>query len=334
MNEIAFERRLLGPRFWPMWFAVLLLFLLARLPWFLQLNIGRFLGWLSWHLIPQRRSDALVNLRLCFPEKTEAEHQAMARDTFRQGGIGLLETLNAWFVPAEHYRQRIHIQGLEHIRAAEAEGRGVLLLGAHYSQMDFGGSLCSLYFTVDTVYRPQNNPVLEYVVRRCRVRLYRWQIDHDNMRGLVRAFKNGHIVWYTPDQDFGLKQGVFAPFFGVEAATITATSRLARVNNSVVMFVHFYRKADNKNYDILLTPPLQNYPSGDDVADATRVNQELEKLIRRAPTQYMWFHRRFKTRPEGAPGLYVKKRRQIREERELAEAAARAAEKDGAGKSE
>ena len=196
----------------------------------------------------------------------------------------------------------------------------MLLLGAHYSR--FCGLLAILFFHVDTVYRPQNNKALEYIMVRLRLRIYDYQIDHDNMRLLIKALKENHVVWYTPDQDFGLKQGVFAPFFGIQAATITSPRRLPKINNSVVMMVHFRRHATKEQYEMLITPPLENYPTADPVADATRINHELEQLIRRSPTQYMWFHRRFKTRPEGETMPYPKKRRHVQEE--LAEAAAKA----------
>jgi KDO2-lipid IV(A) lauroyltransferase len=317
MNKPVFEWRFLSPRYWPAWVGIFIVFVMAWLPEPVQRALGRGIGWLSWQLIGQRRSDTLVNLRLCYPELDEAAREKMARAVFRHAGQSLFETANAWFVPLSHYRKRVRFEGIEHVEAARAQGRGVLLLGAHYMSLDYGGAVFSTRLPIDTVYRPQNNPVFEYMMRRQRQRVYLWQIDHDNMRGLVKALKQNHIVWYTPDQDYGLKQGVMAPFFGVEAATITATARLARVNNSVVLFVHFYVR-DDGGITMSFTPPLENYPSGDDVADATRVNLELEKLIRRVPEQYMWFHRRFKTRPKGDPQPYVMKRRQIREAKEEA----------------
>lgn len=315
MTPPIFNKALLAPRYWPTWVAIAVVFVLAWIPWRLQRLLGRQIGLLAWHLVAQRRSDTLVNIRLCFPERDAREHERMARDVFRNAGISIFETANAWFRPREWYRNRVRIEGLEHLKQAEADGKGILLLGAHYSQLDLGGLICSLFFTVDIIYRPQNNPLIDYFVRRQRAHIYNWQIDHDDMRRLFRSLKAGHIVWYTPDQDFGIKQSVFAPFFGMPAATLSSTTRLARINNSAVMFIHFCRDDDDNSYKVLLTPPLTGYPSGDEVADAARVNQELERLIRRAPTQYMWFHRRFKTRPEGEPPVYIKRTRDVRKEK-------------------
>ena len=156
------------------------------------------------------------------------------------------------------------------------------------------------------VYRPQNNPLLDMLIYRCRATIYANQIDHDDMRGLIRNLKNGHAIWYSPDQDFGLKQGVMAPFFGVPAATVTAHRRLLKISKAVAVPLYFYRHGDvaNPKYHLLIEPMVDNLPSEDEVDDATRVNQIIERQLRIAPTQYMWFHRRFKTRPEGYEKIY------------------------------
>ena len=315
MNTPVFSRQLLAPRYWLVWLLVVpLLYMLSLLPWGIQRRLGTGLGLLIYAVIGQRRRDTETNMRLCFPEHSAEDQAFMVKDVFVQGGISLFETANAWFKPLTYYHKKVTIQGLHHLQAAQAEGKGVLLLGAHYSFVDLCGLLGRIFFHVDTVYRPQNNAALEYFVTQRRLRIYDYQIDHDNMRLLIKALKENHVVWYTPDQDFGLKQGVFAPFFGIPAATLTAPRRLQKINNSAVMLIHFRRHPTLEQYEIFITPPLQNYPTDDAVADATRVNKELETLIRRSPTQYMWFHRRFKTRPAGEAMPYPKKRRHVREE--------------------
>ncbi|PTQ90023.1 LpxL/LpxP family Kdo(2)-lipid IV(A) lauroyl/palmitoleoyl acyltransferase [Agitococcus lubricus] len=320
MKSPVFTWHLLMPRYWPIWLCVIPLFyLLSRLPWSVQHRLGTALGRFIYKVIGQRRRDTETNLALCFPEKSAEERQWMAEDVFVQGGIALFETANAWFKPKTYYHRKVTIEGLHLLQAAQAEGKGVLLLGAHYSFVDLCGLLAIIFFQVDTVYRPQNNKALEYFIVKRRLRIYDYQIDHDNMRLLIKALKENHVVWYTPDQDFGLKQGVFAPFFGIQAATLTAPRRLQKINDSVVMFIHFRRHPTLEQYEILITPPLADYPTDDVVADATRVNQQLETLIRRSPTQYMWFHRRFKTRPDGEAMPYPKKKRHLKQE--LAEAA-------------
>ena len=305
----GFDTAWLHPRYWLTWLLVGFAYVLGWLPWAIQRHLGAGLGWLAFHLVPMRASDTRINLKLCFPELSDDEREAMVRDVFRQGGIGVMETAGAWMKPVEYHRQRIRVEGLQHVLEASAQGRGVIILGAHYSGLDLNGTAASLHFPLHTVYRPQNNPVLDYFIRNCRRKTYVGQIDHADMRTLFKALKAGDAVWTSVDQDFGLKQGVMAPFFGYPAATLIATSRMARVNNSPVIFVHFMRNPDEQTYTMHFTAPLSGYPSGDDVVDATRLNAELETLIRRAPTQYMWFHRRFKSQPAGGSTLYAKKKR-------------------------
>lgn len=304
----GFQSAWLHPRYWLIWLLLAIAVVLGRLPWGVQRRLGAGLGWLAYHLVPQRVDDTRINLRLCFPALSEPEREALVRDVFRQGGIGVMETAAAWIKPTESHRSRIVVEGLEHVLAAQAQGKGLIILGAHYSGLDLNGTAASLFFPLHVVYRPQNNPVLDYFIRRCRSKTYIGQIDHADMRSLFKALKAGDTVWTSVDQDFGLKQGVMAPFFGYPAATLIATSRMARINQSPVIFVHFMRNADEQRYTLHFTAPLTDYPSGDDTADATRLNAELEALIRRAPTQYMWFHRRFKSRPAGEVAPYRKKR--------------------------
>ena len=300
----TFSSRLLAPRYWGIWLAIMILLPMAYLPWRLQRSIGRGLGNLIWRFGRRRRHDTLTNLALCFPEHDLDARQQMGREVFQNAGIGVFESLSAWLRP-QRFRRKVTISGLHHLVESQQQQRSILLLGAHYTMLDLGGLLGSWFFKVDTVYRPQNNPLLEWIITRLRTPIYQEQIDHDDIRKLVRALKAKHVVWYTPDQDFGLKQGVMADFFGVPAATLTAQRRLAKIDNSEVLAIHFYRQDDRRpHYHLTITAPLTDYPSADEVADAQRVNQLLEGLIRIAPTQYMWFHRRFKTRPEGMPKVY------------------------------
>ncbi len=300
----TFSYRFLTPRYWGVWLLIIILLPMAYLPWRIQRWIGTGLGNLIWRFGQRRRHDTLTNLALCFPELSPDAQRKMGQEVFQNAGLGVFESLSAWLQP-QRFRRKVTISGLHHLIEAQQQDRSILLLGAHYSLLDLGGLLGSWFFPVDTVYRPQNNPLLEWLITRLRKPIYQQQIDHDDMRKLIRALKAKHVVWYTPDQDFGLKQGVMADFFGVPAATLTAQRRLARIDQSAVLAIHFYRQDDLRpHYHLTITPPLDHYPSLDEVADAQRVNQVLEGLIRIAPTQYMWFHRRFKTRPNGMPSVY------------------------------
>ena len=279
--------------------------ILAILPWAIQYRLATFIGNLAFDKLKSRRKTTVRNLEVCFPEWTPEQVQAHARQVFVDQMIGIFETLNAWYCP-QWFKGRVTIEGLEHIQNAQAAGKGVLLLGTHSTLLDAGGYLCAQYFDPDVVYRPQNNPLLDMLIYRCRATIYAHQIDHDDMRGLIRNLKEGHAIWYSPDQDFGLKQGVMAPFFGTPAATVTAHRRLLKISKAVPIPLYFYRTGDLKDprYHVLIEPVVDNLPSEDEVDDATRVNQIIEHQLRIAPTQYMWFHRRFKTRPEGFEEIY------------------------------
>jgi KDO2-lipid IV(A) lauroyltransferase len=297
----------LHPRWWPTWLVVFILWAIAQLPLRLQWWLGEKLGELTWRFASGRRHITEVNIRLCFPELSETQKQALVKQSFRANGIGVMELGLAWFRDPASFLPLTQVHGLHHLDAALARGKGVLLLGGHYSTLDLGGSLVTEFISADVMQRDHNNPLLNAVMTRARERRYGQVLDARNLRGLLKQLKNNRVVWYATDQDYGRKDIVFAPFFGVQAGSITATSRIAKSSGcAVIPFSHF-RRTDGPGYDIYFQPPLENFPSGDDLADATLANQAIENEIRRQPDQYLWMHRRFKTRPsEQDPSLYKK----------------------------
>ena len=301
----AFQWSFLLPKYWGIWIGIVFMMILAILPWAIQHRLAAAIGNSAFKHLKSRRKTAVRNLEVCFPEWTPEQVQDKARQVFVDQMLGIFETLNAWYSP-QWFKGRVTINGLEHLQSVQADGKGVLLLGVHSTLLDAGGYLCSQYFDPDVVYRPQNNPLLDMLIVRCRATIYANQIDHDDMRGLVRNLKNGRAIWYSPDQDFGLKQGVMAPFFGVPAATVTAHRRLMKMSHAAAIPLYFYRDGDirDPHYHVVLSPALENFPTADEAADAARCNQIIEQQLRIAPTQYMWFHRRFKTRPQGYDKIY------------------------------
>lgn len=295
---------LLHPRHWHVWLLLVPFTLFAAwLPWPVQRALGNAMGDLTWLLLGKRRAITLRNLELCFPEWAPEQRARVARESFRSTGIAVFESAMAWWRPPAHIARRTRINGLGHLQAARDAGRGVLLLGAHYTTLEIVGAAVSHTIPLDTIYRPQNNAAMEAFVNWRRRRIYTWQIDRRDVRTIFRAFKSGHVVWYTGDQDFGPRQAVFVPFFGVPAATVSAGSRFARGNASPAISVDFRRAADG-SYTVDFSAPIANYPSGDDTADASAMTRHIEQGIRKAPGQYMWYHRRFKSRPPGAAPLY------------------------------
>ncbi|MCM2972996.1 LpxL/LpxP family Kdo(2)-lipid IV(A) lauroyl/palmitoleoyl acyltransferase [Larsenimonas suaedae] len=293
------------PRYWPTWCAIGLMRLAAWLPWRVKLWVGKGLGELVWRFAKRRRHITETNLALCFPELDDAARARRVRETFHANGIGILETATGWCRDPEHMRHRVAFKGLEHMEEAKAQGKGVLIIGIHFSTLDLGGALHSLFFDADVVYRPHDNPVFETFMTKARRRIFGAAIDRHDLRGVVRRIKAGHAVWYSPDQDFGREASVFAPFFGVEAATIKLTAKIARMTGAPVMPLMFHRNPDDYTYTLEYLPAIENFPTGDEVADAARINAFIEQAIRKHPEQYLWLHRRFKTRPNKSdPSLY------------------------------
>ncbi len=298
----------LGPRYWPTWLGLGFLRLSATLPLPVLRLMGNILGTLIYYLPLSQRRIAVINIHLCFPELTAAQQRQRTRACLRAVAIALFESALAWWGSYERLQKLHRIEGLEYLRAAEKTGKGILLLGGHYSTLELGGRLISLYVNGTGIYKPMHNKLFEAVMAHARREIFADLIPSKNMRKIIRTLKQGKTCWYAPDQDFGRQGTVFAPFMGVPAASLTITARLAQLSDAIVLPFSSMRLPGNQGYVIRLQAPLDNFPSGNDLADATRVNQIIEEGVQRAPEQYLWVHRRFKTRPFGEPQLYPLRR--------------------------
>ncbi len=307
-DKAPFLWQFLHPRYWGIWLSLLLFLPLIYLPLRVQFWLGRQIGKLAHTLITRRVQDTLTNLSLAFPDKSDEEKRQIAKQVFINQGIGIFETLNAWFRP-NVFKRTFSISGLQHLIAAQKEGKAVILLGGHFTTLDLGGRLCTQFFAADCLYRKQNNPLLEWFIYNGRRHIFDEQIRNRDMKKLIKRIQEGSVIWYSPDQDFGLEHGVMAKFFGVPAATITAQRRFASMNKKnppVFILFDMIRQTPNSipkgrrpHYHITLSPVLDNYPSADEVADAQRINDLFELAIKKDPSQWMWFHRRFKTQADG-----------------------------------
>lgn len=278
------------------------------LPRPLQMRVGAVLGRLLYLIASRRRHIAAVNLKLCFPELSDDERNQLLKRHFAALGISLLETGNAWWCPHEKIKMLVaNFNGADYVRAALASGRSVLLIGAHFTTLEISNALFRAAFEtpISIIYRPHENPEVDWMYRHQRERHTTQAIARDDMRSLVKLLRQNAVVWYAPDQNYGLKNSVFAPFFGVPAATNTSATRLARSTGCVVIPFVSKRLADNR-YEINMLPPFENFPSEDPQADATQINLALEKALRGMPEQYLWVHRRFKDRPPGERDVYAR----------------------------
>lgn len=292
----------MSPRHWPMWLVLGTIWIAARLPWPLQRTLGRALGKLMMRLLPDRRDAAQTNLALCLPELSEAEREALLRRSFDDLGIGLFEFARAWWGSIASLRREARIEGLDKLTALQAQGRGVLLISGHFMTLETCGRLLCDHVTLAGMYRRHRNPVFEWAVKRGRLRYASAMFANDELRGAVRHLKRGGFLWYAPDQDMRGKETVFAPFFGIPASTITATHQLARLTGCAV--VPFFHRREGGRYLLRVGDPLPDFPTGDVVADSARVNAAIEQMVRQAPSQYLWIHRRFKRLPDGQPSVY------------------------------
>lgn len=291
-------------RYWPTWLGLGAMKVLAHFPYRLVLLLGKLLGNLMLLFAHDRRRIATTNIRLCFPELTTTKQKQLTRQTMIDSGVGLLEMCIAWFNPNSITDDMVEFVGEQHLTDAVAKGQGVILVGAHYTTLDLGGVLMAKYQQVGVMYRRLKNPLFNLVMKNSRKKFCAEVIERSDMRSVIRFIRKGGIMWYAPDQDYGPKQAVFAPFFGIEAATITVIPRLVKINNSAVIILGHHRKPNGEGYIVTLSEPLINFPSGDEKQDATVINAALEERIRQYPAQYMWLHRRFKSRQEGQEKLY------------------------------
>lgn len=295
---------LLHPKYWGSWIGVFALRMIAALPLPAKRFAGKFFGLAAFTLATKRRHITTVNIRACFPELSEAEQRKLVKETFIQNAIGFFEIAWSWWAKPEDFDGLYSVENLHLFNKAQADGRGILLVGAHFVHLDLCGAMLCQETPIGTIYRKNNNAVLEHVITQGRERIFTHVFERSHMRQIVKQLKSGAAIWYAPDQDFNHRQSVFAPFFGQSASTLTATSKLARLGNAQVLGLFHYRDPISHKYRIVYQAINSEFPTGDDVRDATLVNEMIEQAIREEPSQYMWVHRRFKTRPPGQPSLY------------------------------
>ena len=302
----------LHPKYWPTWMGLGLMCLCGQLPMKLYVPIGRSLGPLLLKLSARRASIARINLNLCFPDKTESEIDRMIDELFKEMGVGLFELCVSWFAPIKKLRKLADIDGQQYLIDALKQGNGAIMMTGHFLNIEIGSTLLATQFPTCATYREHKNSLFEAVMTHSRYRLtYERErlnsypiIKRTDIRGMIKALKANFPVLYFPDQDYGTQKAVFVPFFGIPAATLTATSRIAKVSKAKVIPFFFKRKLDNSGYSITLMPTLDSFPSDNLEHDTSRIMKIIEAEITDRPTEYLWLHRRFKNRPEGRADFY------------------------------
>ena len=294
----------LHPRYWPMWCTFAILRLVSLLPYRAALTVGRLLGRLLFLIAGSRQQIVDTNLARCFPQKSLEERNRVKLECYRNLGISLIEMAMCWWWSADKLESLVEIEGREHLDAVLASGQGAILLTGHYTSLEIGGRLLTLFMPLQGMYRTQRNPMFDSYLYARRHSYLVDIVSRKNTRQLVRGIRKQVPTWYAPDQDFARERNVFAPFLGIATATISASSRLAQASNAVMLPYYPERKKDGSGYRLHIGTPLKNVPSDDEVADATAINHSIETWVRKFPENYMWISKRFKTRPPGEPPFY------------------------------
>lgn len=291
------------PGYWPTWLGLAVLRVLEPLPHRLLHRLGSALGLLVYLFPTSFRRIARRNVDLCLPELPAKERERIVRRHFAGLGCALFETAISWWSSNRRIRRMTFIAGLEHLEAAKNTGRGVLLLSAHFNTIEIGCRALAARMPLNIMYRPTKNLLVGEFVHSRRAVQTRRAIPRDDVRTLIKALKDGEVVWYAPDQSFRKKGAQMVRLFGIPAATNTATSRIAGMTHAVVL-PYFFERLPGGDFKGVIHPPLEDFPTEDPVADTERFNRLVEAEVRRIPEQYLWIHRRFKGLSPDYPKYY------------------------------
>ena len=268
---------------------------------------GRTVGRALHFFAKSRRLVALRNVELCFPEQTHQQHHALVREHFQWLGRSIIERGLLWYAPVARLKRLIHVEG--NVTLAEHSTQPVMWLVPHFMGLDVAGAATQLFQRqqVGSIYQQQSDAVMDAAMRAGRLRFNQGEVfaRSDSAKPLIRAIKRGHAFFNLPDMDFGARDAAFVPFFGVPAATLLAPSRMARALGMVVQPVVAEMLPGGQGYRVRFLEPWPHFPSADALADTAAMNRWIETEIRANPAQYLWVHKRFKTRPEGEASLYA-----------------------------
>ncbi|PAJ73254.1 lipid A biosynthesis lauroyl acyltransferase [Pseudoalteromonas sp. NBT06-2] len=306
VNDPKFKLLFLHPKFWLTWIGTTILYLISWLPFKLQIVMGKGIGRLLYKYFKKRRHIAERNIQLCFPDMPKEQQSQLVVKNMENTGIAIFESGMSWWWP--QWRVKRHqgeIKGFHHIENIQASGKGVLMLVPHMLHLEMAGRMMGETQNGVGFYRPHNNTLLEYFMTKGRLRSNEYLIGKKDVKGLLKALSKQKLCYYLPDQDYGRKRCEFVPFFAMsQTGTTTGTTLFASSKNCETVGFSSKRTAEGK-YDIEITPMFENFPVGNETEDLTRVNQHIEYAVNNASEQYMWLHRRFKTRPDkDAPSVY------------------------------
>ena len=289
----------------PIWVTVLVLRFLALLPLPVLHVFSVCLGETLYWAAPSRRRVVMQNLTACYPTHSLAVLKREARGHFKYLCMGVLTTGIGWWAPKKKLEQITTLSNADEFNACLKQGQNVILLAPHFAALEYGGIFLSSQHGMVSMYQKNKNPLLDTLIKEHRSRFGIGQYgSKEPIKGMIKKIRTGAPFYYLPDQDPGRRKGVFAPFFGVQAATFPALGRIAQLSNAVVIPICTRIKPRGRGFEIVFQPAITDYPTGDEAADTSRMNRAVEQLVEVSNCQYFWSHKRFKTRPEGDPPFY------------------------------
>ena len=303
-----FQWSFLHPKYWGLWLGLGIFRLILALPYPVLVRLGKGLGKLFAKLGFGKRRIRIAkrNLELCFPNDTQAQIEQILAKNIESIGMAIIETGMAWFWSDKRILKWSKVEGIEYLKNVP-KNTGIILVGVHFLTLELGARIIGLHHQGIGVYRPNDNPLFDWIQFRGRIRSNKAMLNRSDLRGMIKALKTGEMIWYAPDHDYGRRNSVFVPFFAVKETCTTAGSRMLLKSAPLSIVVPFspIRHSDFSGYTLSITPTVDFSDCEDDIQTATKMNKVVEIEILKAIEQYMWLHRRFKTRPnENDPSLY------------------------------
>jgi len=302
---IKFSFSLLHPRYWLSWLILAFMFVLAQLPVSIRHALGRRLGNYNYKNNKKRRHIVDTNLKIAFPELSDEKRALMTRKNLQWYACGLIDYSLLFFATKRRLAKMLQIDGKEHIEKAINNNQSIMMLLAHSAMLEFAPAALGLNFEIFGSYKTSKNALLDWMIAKGRCRFAKFVVSREEgLRKLVKSLEPSRLMIFLPDEDLGINNAIFSPFFGKNKATLTTTARIAKMGKAVALPVFCWYDPHIKKYRSQVLPALKNYPSGDPEIDAKTLNHALETLIKQHPEQYMWQMKWYRTRPENEPNLY------------------------------
>lgn len=302
---LPFTFSLLHPKYCLSWLGLGVTVLVSLLPTSARHILGRKIGEYIYNNKKKRRNTVHTNLKIAFPDLSDEARETMVLEHLQWYGCAIVDYSLIFFAGKKRLSSMSETYGKEHIDAAMAENKTVMLLLAHSVMLEFAPPQIGYHYDIFGSYKTSKNPVLNWIVARSRCRHASLVVSREEgLRKLVKSMSPDRVMIFLPDEDLGIENSVFAPFYGKDKSTLTTTARLAKMGKAAALPIYSYFDSEKQKYITHIGPALENYPSKDAVTDASNMNQALEALISEKPEQYMWFMKWYFTRPEGEPKVY------------------------------